>query len=42
MPTKLIENPSSVSNVADWVEFYVFAMDNNLSKSQLLLSLIHI
>lgn len=36
MPTKLIENPSSVSNVADWVEFYVFAMDNNLSKSQLL------
>ena len=36
MPTKLIENPNSVSNVADWVEFYVFAMDDSLSKSELL------
>ncbi len=36
MPTKLIENPTSVSNVADWVEFYIFAMNNSISKSELL------
>ncbi|WP_209391377.1 hypothetical protein [Chryseobacterium sp. RR2-3-20] len=36
MPTKLMENPNSVSNVADWVEFYVFAMNDGLSKSELL------
>lgn len=36
MPTKLIENPNSVSNVADWVEFYVFAMNDSLSKAELL------
>ena len=31
-----MENPNSVSNVADWVEFYVFAMNDGLSKSELL------
>lgn len=36
MPTKLIENPNSVSDVADWVEFYIFAMNDSLSKSELL------
>lgn len=35
MPTKLIENPNSVSDVADWVEFYIFAMDDSISKSEL-------
>ena len=36
MPTKLIEKPNSVSDVADWVEFYIFAMDDSISKSELL------
>lgn len=36
MPTKLIEDPNSVSDVADWVEFYIYAMNNSLSKSELL------
>lgn len=36
MPTKLIENPGSISDVADWVEFYIFAENNSLSKSELL------
>lgn len=35
MPTKLIEKPNSVSDVADWVEFYIFAMDDSISKSEL-------
>ncbi|OWP87409.1 hypothetical protein BWK60_03815 [Flavobacterium covae] len=36
MPTKLIENPNSVSDVANWVEFYIFAMNDSLSKSELI------
>ena len=35
MPTKLIEKPNSVSDVADWVEFYIFAIDDSISKSEL-------
>ncbi|REC50635.1 MULTISPECIES: hypothetical protein [Chryseobacterium] len=35
MPVKLIENPDSINNVADWAEFYVFASNDNLSKSEL-------
>lgn len=30
-----MENPNSINNVADWVEFYIFACNENLSKSEL-------
>jgi hypothetical protein len=35
MPTLLIDNPSSKNDVANWVEFYVCATKNNLSKTEL-------
>ncbi|MCJ8152654.1 hypothetical protein MKJ01_02615 [Chryseobacterium sp. SSA4.19] len=35
MPTKLIENPDSIANVADWVEFYIFAVTESISKAEL-------
>lgn len=36
MPTISIDNPTSKTFVADWVEFYVCATKSNLSKSELL------
>ncbi len=35
MPSKLIENPNSIGDVADWVEFFIFAKKESLSKAQL-------
>lgn len=35
MPTLSIDNPSSKTFVADWVEFYICATKSNLSKSEL-------
>jgi len=35
MPTLLIDNPSSKNDVANWVEFFICATKNNLSKAEL-------
>lgn len=35
MPSKLMDNPNSINSVADWVEFYIYATEDSLSKAEL-------
>lgn len=35
MPSRSIDNPNSINGVADWVEFYIFALEESLSKAEL-------
>ncbi|MDY3521293.1 hypothetical protein PG614_02270 [Riemerella anatipestifer] len=36
MPTRLIGDPNNASSVADWVEFYILAMEQEISQSELI------